>query len=133
MAACRQIREQKYPDGLPAGKAVATTGGDLLCKHVIHTVGPVWKGGGANEKNILVDAYRNSLGLAAESGFKSVAFPAISTEIYGFPRELAANISYHTIQIFLANNDLPEIVYLVFFSDSDKDLFLSEIKRISGE
>lgn len=133
LAECRQIRELQFPQGLPAGKAIATTGGDLSCKHVIHTVGPVWKGGGADEKIILADAYRNSLHLAAESGFKSIAFPAISTGIYGFPKELAANISYHTIHNFLANNDLPETVYLVFYSNADKDLFLSVIRSISGE
>jgi O-acetyl-ADP-ribose deacetylase len=133
LEACRQIREQEFPDGLPAGRAVATTGGNLPCKHVIHTVGPVWRGGGADEKKILAEAYRNSLSIAADSGFKSVAFPAIATGIYGFPKELAAHVSYDTIQKFLAVNKLPTTVYLVFFSESDRDLFLSIVKSISGE
>jgi O-acetyl-ADP-ribose deacetylase (regulator of RNase III) len=82
---CRAIRRKNYPDGLPAGKVVSTTAGLLSAKYVIHTVGPVWFGGTRGEPGLLSDAYRNSLLLAKELGLKSIAFPAISTGVYGFP------------------------------------------------
>ncbi|MCX7727072.1 MAG: macro domain-containing protein, partial [Chitinispirillaceae bacterium] len=76
---CKKIRETFYPNGLPVGKAVATTGGNLKAKYVIHTVGPVWNGGKNNEDKLLQDAYLNSLKEAEKLNIKSIAFPAIST------------------------------------------------------
>jgi O-acetyl-ADP-ribose deacetylase (regulator of RNase III) len=130
LSACKKIREHQYPDGLPAGKAVITPAGNLPCKHVIHTVGPVWKGGSANERQVLADAYRNSLVLAGDTGLKTVAFPAISTGIYGFPKDLAAKISFNTIKQYLAERGLPQTVYLVFFSEGDSRLFLEAISDL---
>lgn len=126
-AECKEIRRHRYPDGLPTGKAVITSGGNLRASHVIHTVGPVWHGGKNNEKEELGDAYRNSLRLATETGINSISFPAISTGVYGFPKELAGPIAYKTIKEYLEKNSLPRKVCLVFFSQDDYDTFLNAI------
>lgn len=131
--ACKKIREHQYPEGLPPGKAVITPAGNLPCRHVIHTVGPVWKGGSANEREVLSNAYRNSLMLACETSSNTVAFPAISTGIYGFPKDLAAEIAFNTVKLYLAEYSLPQTVYLVFFSESDSRLFLSAIDGLDQE
>ncbi|MEW5814448.1 MAG: O-acetyl-ADP-ribose deacetylase [Spirochaetota bacterium] len=124
---CKELRSTQYPDGLPTGKAVITGAGRLPCSKVIHTVGPVWKGGNSGEKEALKEAYKNSLLLASENGLRSVAFPAISTGIYGFPRELAAPIVYSTLKEHFEQHNLPETVQLVFFSQSDLSVFLKQI------
>src|SRR3972149_3599364 len=90
---CRRIRETEWPDGLPTGKAVITSAGNLKAKHVIHTVGPVWHGGRGGEPEFLVQAYVNSLRLAVSNGLKSVAFPSISTGAYGYPIEEACGVA----------------------------------------
>ncbi len=125
---CRVIRRTRYPDGLPAGKAVYTTGGLLAARYVIHTVGPVWFGGTRGESELLKDAYRNSLLLAAELHLSTVSFPAISTGVYGFPKEEAADIVYTTLKKYLEEETVPSTVYLVFFSKDDALLFLGRIK-----
>ena len=130
LAECRKIRETVYPDGMPAGNAVITGAGRLSAQYIIHTVGPVWHGGANREDTILQSAYRNSLDLAAESNVRTIAFPAISTGVYGFPRERAAGIVYRTITEFLEKNDLPKKVILCFYSESDRDLFQRSIKNI---
>ena len=127
---CRKIRETVYPDGMPAGNAVITGAGRLPAQYIIHTVGPVWHGGDNQEDAILQSAYRNSLDLAAESNIRSIAFPAISTGVYGFPKERAAGIVYRTITDFLEKNNLPEKVILCFYSESDRYLFQRTIKNI---
>ncbi len=129
LAECRDIRTHRYPDGLPPGKAVLTTAGNMPAKYVIHTVGPIWHGGKTNERETLADAYRNSLNLASETGIKTIAFPAISTGIYGFPKKLAAVIAYETILDHLRNNSLPREVILVFFSEKDLDSFYSAVEK----
>ena len=91
-AACRQL------GGCPTGEAKATPGFRLPAKWIIHTVGPVWQGGGHDEDELLASAYRRSLEVAEELGARSIAFPAISTGIYGFPRERAARIAANTIR-----------------------------------
>lgn len=91
--ACKVVRRDQYPDGLPTGQAVVTTGGNLPARHVIHTVGPVWRGGNAGEPDLLADAYRNALEQARRHGLRTVAFPSISTGIFGFPIERAAPIA----------------------------------------
>lgn len=121
---CRKIRQAQYPDGLPTGKAVATTGGRLKAKHVIHTVGPVWHGGTHGEDELLKDAYRNSLVVAEALGAKTIAFPAISTGVYGFPKERAARIVAQVMKEYFTINRPIRTVYLVFFSSSDSDLFI---------
>jgi O-acetyl-ADP-ribose deacetylase (regulator of RNase III) len=126
---CKEIRNHQYPDGLPAGKAVITGGGKLPANHVIHTVGPVWHGGNQGEDETLANAYANSLSLAAESGLKSVAFPAISTGVYGFPKQRAAVIAFKTIKQFLSQNNMPRTVRLVFFSDGDTNAFVEALRE----
>jgi O-acetyl-ADP-ribose deacetylase (regulator of RNase III) len=125
---CRDIRQHRYPDGLPAGKAVITAAGDMPAKYVIHTVGPIWNDGKSGEKMTLANAYKNSLKLATETGIQTIAFPAISTGVYGFPKELAAPIVYTTIKEYIAQNSLPREVHLVFFSASDMELFSAHCK-----
>ena len=126
---CRDIRNHRYPDGLPPGRAVLTTAGNMPADYVIHTVGPIWHGGTTNEREILSNAYRNSLKLATETGVKSIAFPAISTGIYGFPKKIAAVIAVNTILEHLKKNSLPREVKLVFFSEKDKDSFYSAVEK----
>lgn len=99
----------------PAGEAVITTGCDLPAKYVIHTVGPVFRGGKNNEPELLANAYNNSLRIAVENNLKSIAFPNISTGIYGYPKEAAAEIAVSTVKIFLEKNDSIEKVIFVCF------------------
>lgn len=87
--------------GCNTGEAKITGGYDLPSKHVIHTVGPVWDGGRANEDALLADCYRNSLKLGEENGLRMVAFPAISTDVFGFPKERAARIAVREVRAFL--------------------------------
>lgn len=121
---CGNIRKDKYPQGLPAGEAVETTGGLLPVRYVIHTVGPVWHGGNANEDSILANSYKNSIRLAEKSGCKTIAFPAISTGVYGFPPERAARIVSRVLKESLADSASLERVILVFFSPQDYEIFL---------
>jgi O-acetyl-ADP-ribose deacetylase (regulator of RNase III) len=127
---CRRIRSERYPAGMPAGNAVITTAGRLPCKKVIHTVGPVWSGGRRGEPEALANAYRNSLSVAEENGIASLAFPAISTGVYGYPQEDAARTAFRTIRDYLTEKKLPKTVYLVFFSESDRSVFLSAVKHL---
>ena len=106
--------EKIAPLGL--GTAKITKGYNLPAKYVIHTVGPVWQGGGYNEKELLTDCYRNSLNLAKENNCESVAFPLISAGAYGYPKEQAIAIAIDTIKEFLTNNEM--LVYLVIFDKS---------------
>jgi O-acetyl-ADP-ribose deacetylase (regulator of RNase III) len=124
LEACREIRRTQYPDGLPTGKAVITTGGNLFAKYVIHTVGPVYGGGGRDKAELLAACYRNSLALAVDKGLVTVAFPAISTGIYGYPQNEAAQVASQAIERFLADDRTLQEVRLIFFSASDAELFL---------
>jgi O-acetyl-ADP-ribose deacetylase (regulator of RNase III) len=103
---------------LPTGEAVITTGGNLKARHVIHTVGPVWHGGGQNEARLLASAYRESLNLAAEHGLTSVSFPSISTGAYRYPLDQAAEIALKTVVSFLGEKttSIKEIVFVLFDS-----------------
>ena len=121
---CEQIRRTQYPDGLPTGQAVITTAGRMAAKHVIHTVGPVYSRGGKNEAELLAACYRNSLNLAADHKLKTIAFPAISTGVYGYPLDEAAKVSSTAIAKFLSADPAIQEVRLVFFSPSDADTFL---------
>src|SRR6267378_1948654 len=85
LAACKEIRRERFPDGLPTGQAVITTAGRMGAKHVIHTVGPVYGRGGRDKADLLAACYVNSLSLAVQSSLHSIAFPAISTGVYGYP------------------------------------------------
>ena len=123
-AACAELRRTQYPRGLPTGEAVITTAGKLLARYVIHTVGPVYGSGGADKADLLAACYFNSLSLAASHKLKSVAFPAISTGIYGYPRAEAAAVSSRTIEHFLSADKTIDVVNLVFFAASDAEVFL---------
>ena len=109
LAECRAL------GGCPTGGARLTAGHRLPARHVIHTVGPVWRGGGAGEGDSLARCYRSSLALAAAHRLRSIAFPAISTGVYGFPREGAAEIAVAEVRRFLAVDDIIERVLLVAF------------------
>lgn len=122
---CKKIRETLYPDGLPVGEAVATKAGNLKAKYVIHTVGPIWRGGDRNEDELLASAYRNSLRVAEELGLNTVAFPAISTGVYGFPSERAAKIVSRVLKEYFSKTPKLSLVKLVFFTSRDYDIFVS--------
>jgi O-acetyl-ADP-ribose deacetylase (regulator of RNase III) len=124
LKACKAIRASRFPAGLPTGEAVITTAGDLPARAVIHTVGPVWHGGSAGEDELLAKAYRSTLEIAAGNKLNEIAFPAISTGVYGFPRARAAQVVHRTLLEFVGKNDFPRTIYLVFFSASDSDLYL---------
>ena len=126
--ACKKIRAKQYPEGLPAGEAVITTGGNLPAKYVIHTVGPIWFGGSHGEEKILGNCYWNSLRIAKENNCRSIVFPAISTGAYRFPRDKAAHIASTTVKDFLERNPLPGKVFFVFFSSGDERIFLDNCR-----
>ncbi len=110
---CIKIREKQ--GGCETGEAVITTGGKLAAKYVIHTVGPVWRGGNNEEAELLANCYRNSLNLAVENGVKTISFPSISTGVYGYPIEKASPIALKTVMEFLQNSDsLDEVVFVLF-------------------
>jgi len=127
---CKRIRETEWPDGLPTGKAVITSGGDLKAKYVVHTVGPVWLGGFHVEAELLKQAYRNSLKLAVAKGLKVIAFPSISTGAYGYPIEEASRIALNTVKDFLEKEDKLERAILVLFSENDLQLYLETARSI---
>ena len=121
---CRAIRKTVYPDGLPTGQAVITTGGNLPAKYVIHTVGPIYGRQPERESELLAACYQNSLSLAREHQISSIAFPSISTGAFGYPKVEAAKISSKTILDFLSENEQIEQVRLVFFQQKDVRVFL---------
>lgn len=114
---CAAVVRESGP--CPTGAARITPGHALKARHVIHAVGPVWHGGKAGEDDLLAGAYLTSLMLARDHGLKSIAFPAISTGIFGFPAERAARIAVGTVATFLAENDQPEqVVFCCFGQES---------------
>lgn len=112
---CRKIVEKI--GRLETGKAVMTTGGDLAARHVIHTVGPVWRGGDQGEPGLLADAFRNSLALAEKEGLRSIAFPSISTGVYGYPLDQAAQVAVSAVEEFLHGRSSLEEVKIVLFGE----------------
>lgn len=126
---CRSIRAERYPGGLPPGEAVETGAGNLPCRYVIHTVGPVWHGGSRGEPALLANCYRKSLALAAGLGLQSLAFPAISTGVYGYPRHLVAKVAWHAVSLHLDSSTLPSTIHLVFFSADDALVFLETVGK----
>jgi O-acetyl-ADP-ribose deacetylase (regulator of RNase III) len=127
---CKKIRQTQYPKGLPTGHAVATTAGDLAAKYVIHTVGPVWRGGALNEPEQLASAYRESLRVADELGLHSVAFPAISTGAYVFPLEQATRIAVTTLSAQLPGAKHVRLVKLVVFDSLSLKIYQTELERL---
>lgn len=124
LEACKEIRRTQYPEGLPTGQAVITAGGNLASRYVIHTVGPVYGRGGKEKAELLAACYLNSLALAVSKGLRTIAFPAISTGVYGYPMSEAASVSSSAIEQFLAGDPSLEEVRLVFFASADAELFL---------
>jgi len=118
---------------LPAGQAVITTGGNLPAKHVIHTVGPVWHGGERGEPALLADAYRNSLRIAVENGLRRIAFPSISTGIYGYPIEKASRVAVAAVREFVREHGAPEEVIFVLYSPADHAVYEQLFDEILAE
>ena len=125
---CREIRRTLYPQGLPTGEAVITTAGELPAQYVIHTVGPMYGKHKGRESELLAACYRNSLMLAAKHSLESIAFPAISTGVYGYPRDEAAAVVSRAVQEFLAADDLLKEIRMVFFQPGDAGIFLRKQK-----
>lgn len=125
---CTEIRRTEYPDGLPAGKAVITSGGNLAAKFVIHTVGPVYGMNRGRDAEILADCYRSCLELAAANNIFTVAFPSISTGAFGYPKHEAAPVASGAIASFLQINDTIKEIRLVFFDESDAKKFVKHQK-----
>ncbi len=115
--------------GCPTGEARITKGYRLPAKFVIHTVGPIWRGGERGEPELLASCYRNSLRLAVDNDAKTVAFPSISTGVYGFPIGQAAPIAIGTVQDFLAGESSLEKVRFVCFSSDDYVVYRQELER----
>jgi O-acetyl-ADP-ribose deacetylase (regulator of RNase III) len=116
LAACRAIRATTYPKGLPTGEAVITTAGRLPARHVIHTVGPIYGQHGGDEARLLASCYANSIALAAEHGLVTIAFPAISTGVYGYPQEEAAVVARAAVERALEQYSSIREVRLITFA-----------------
>ena len=125
---CRSLPEVRPGVRCPTGEARLTGGHDLPARHVIHTVRPVWHGGTHGEDDLLANCYRNSLRLAAEHGLRTVAFPAISTGVYGFPLDRATRIAVRETQSFLATHPAIERVTFVCFGDDAYQAYLRETR-----
>ena len=124
---CQKIRARQ--GGCKIGEAVITTGGRLPAKYVIHTVGPVWNDGRHGEEELLASAYRNSLQLAVEHKIETIAFPNISTGIYHFPKDKAANIAVSTVSKFLDQHDELKQVIFVCFDRENYELYSKFVKQ----
>jgi len=117
LAECRTL------GGCETGQAKLTRGYRLPARYVIHTVGPVWQGGGQGEPDLLASCYRNSLRLAVEHGVRTIAFPAISCGVYGYPLDEAARVAAREVEHFLAADDRIETVYLVCFGEEVRQAY----------
>ena len=125
LEACRKIVNKQ--GGCKTGDAVITTAGKLPAKFVIHTVGPIWNGGEKNESQKLTSCYQKSLQLAVENDCRTIAFPNISTGIYGYPKEKAAKIAFETVSDFLVENDqLTKVIFVCF--DDENYAYLSKLQ-----
>lgn len=124
MEECRKI------GGCPTGQAVITSGGALKAKHVIHTVGPVYRGGASGEAELLRSAYSESLKLASARKLKRIAFPAISTGVYSYPLAEAAHIALKTAVDYLGKHEDIELIRFVLFDGGTYDVFVEELRKI---
>ncbi len=126
---CDIIRARQ--GGCPTGKAVITTGGNLPAQYIIHTVGPVWKGGDAGELELLASCYKESIALAVKNALYSVAFPSISTGVYGYPTEKAAKIALQTIRELAENTErMPTLVQFVLFDDATFECYTDALSDL---
>ncbi|MGE5663772.1 MAG: O-acetyl-ADP-ribose deacetylase [Deltaproteobacteria bacterium] len=129
LSECRAIRERQ--GGCPAGEAVITTGGRLRARHVIHTVGPVWRGGADGEPGLLASCYENSLRLAAGIGLRTIAFPSISTGVYGYPVGKAAPVALGAVAAFLESGEgAPDRVRFVLFDERTYEAYRAALERL---
>jgi O-acetyl-ADP-ribose deacetylase (regulator of RNase III) len=128
LAECQKLREEKYPDGLPTGQAVATTAGRLKARWVIHTVGPTYAES-KDKSQLLADCFRNSLKIADELGAGTVAFPAISTGVYRWPVDDAARIALETVR---ASESRVDEVRFVLFDQRAYDAFTAQASSSEG-
>ena len=129
---CKKIRATQYPNGLPTGEAVITNAGRLKANYVIHTVGPIWRGGGEGEAELLARAYRSCLELAATRSIRSIAFPSISTGAYGYPIAEASRVALKAIKEFLEEKPVFDEVVLVLFSKDALKVHEEAAKEIFG-
>jgi len=126
MEECRKI------GGCPTGDAVVTTGGNLKVPYVIHTVGPVYRGGKSNEAELLAQAYRNSLQRAREKGVKSISFPSISTGVYGYPIRAASIVALGTVIDFVKTHKGIDVVRFILFSEGDLAVYRETLQQMTG-
>lgn len=124
---CREIRKTKYPHGLATGKAVLTNAYNLPSKYVINTGGPIWQGGNCNEPQLLSDCYNNSLKIAKDIGLSSVAFPAISTNVYHYPKELAVKIALNSVIKFITNEQV-DILIIFALNNTNFEIYNKNIE-----
>jgi len=128
---CKIIVERQ--GRLPAGQAVITTGGRMKARHVIHTVGPIWLGGGQQEPDLLASAYRESLKLVADNNLTSVSFPSISTGAYSYPIDQAARIALKEIITFLSKPTSVKEVVFVLYGEANYKAYEAALKEIAGK
>jgi O-acetyl-ADP-ribose deacetylase (regulator of RNase III) len=128
---CRKIVARQ--GRLPTGQAVITTAGNMKARHVIHTVGPIWRGGNRGEPELLANAYRESLELAADKNLTSVSFPSISTGVYGYPVDKASRIALKTVVAFLFKPTSIKEVVFVLFDTRTFEAYAESLQEIMGE
>lgn len=128
VAGPKLLEECKTLGGCETGEAKITKGYNLPAKYIIHTVGPIWHGGDNGEPNLLKNCYLNSLRLAEENNIKSIAFPAISTGVYGYPFEKAAKIAISTVGDYLKKSKIEKVIFILF-SESDFQIY----KNLMGQ
>ena len=121
------LEECRMLGGCLTGQAKITSGHKLPAKNIIHTVGPIYDGGGYDEANLLASCYRESLRLAVNAGLRTIAFPCISTGVFGYPSEDACDIAVATVVEWMATNPLPESVTFCCFSDEDADIYRARL------
>lgn len=129
MKECDEIRARQ--GGCPTGQAVITTGGNLPARHVIHTVGPIWHGGNSDEPTLLASCYRESLALALRHGLTTIAFPSISTGIYGYPTPKAALVALNAMKEFVEAHQGIEEVRFVLFDDATFQCFKDALSDLA--
>lgn len=124
--------DRLYPNGCPTGSAAITGAGNLPAKHVIHAVGPLWQGGKVGEPDLLAGTHRRALELAVENNCRSIAFPAISTGVYGYPMAKAARVALETAIEFIRAHGKPELVRFVLYGEPAYDAFESVLKDLTS-
>jgi O-acetyl-ADP-ribose deacetylase len=133
LAECKQLRATTHPGGLPTGEAASTTAGSLPARRVIHTVGPIWRGGSKGESELLASAYRNSLACARAEGLRTIAFPSISTGAFGYPLEAAAAVALTTVRdVLQADHGSFDEVRFVLYRDHDLQVYGRTLGRVAG-